>query len=64
MSKEVKMLEILANLTKLVDRLKKSVKLAHEQVDQRTERLDSQQDQVKGLEEKASSFPLSFCVES
>ena len=53
MSKELKTLEILANLTKSVGTL-------NGRVDRRTKRLDSQQDRVKVLEEKVSSFPLSF----
>ena len=63
MSKELKTLEILTNLTKSVDTLRKSVDYSHERIDCRTGRLDSQQDQVKVLEEKVSSFPLLFCVE-
>ena len=64
MSKELKTLEILANLTKLVDGLRRRVDLSHSRIDRRTGRLDSQQERVKVLEEKVSSFPLSFCVES
>ena len=61
MSKELKTLEILANLTKSVDGLKKNVDLSHARIDQRMGRLNSQQDRVKALEEKVSSLPLSFC---
>ena len=53
-SKELKTLEILANLTKSVGTL-------NGRVDRRTKRLDSQQDRVKVLEEKVSSLPLLFC---
>ena len=60
MSKELKTLEILANLTKLVDGLKKSVDLSHARIGRRMGRLDSQQDQIEMLEEKVSSSPLSF----
>ena len=59
MSKELKTLEILANLTKSVDGLKKSVDFSHAMIGHRTGRLDSQQDRVKVLEEKVSSLPLS-----
>ena len=60
MSKELKTLEILVNLTKLVDRLKRSVELSHGRIDRRTAKIDSQQERVKELENKVSSFPLSF----
>ena len=60
MSKELKTLEILANLTKSVDRLKRSVELSHGRIDRRTVKIDSQQERVKELENKVSSFPLSF----
>ena len=63
MSKELKTLEILANLTKSVDGLRKSVDLSHSRIDQRTGRLDSQQDRVKVLEEKVILFSaLDFAI--